>query len=117
MAVCSRTVTYQLLLWKNRVTKLLVSREKLTHLSQDDTALFYRPHFDNDIHSHMSLGVGLRGGAFITFEPKFDMSLSEELGRLPTIDEVLDELKSNGTFDQFRKSCLASVQAEVYDVK
>ena len=33
--------------------------------------------------------------------------------RFPSVDEVLNKLKSNGTFDQFRKTCLASVQAEV----
>lgn len=37
----------------------------------------------------------------------------EELGPYPTVDEVLNKLKSNGTFDQFRKACLASVEAEV----
>ena len=41
------------------------------------------------------------------------MAVSEEVGSFPNIDEVLNELKRNGTFDQFRKSCLASVQAEV----
>ena len=37
----------------------------------------------------------------------------EELGPYPTVDDVLTKLKSNGTFDQFRKACLASVEAEV----
>lgn len=43
---------------------------------------------------------------------------ASEARNFPTIDDVLSELKSNGTFDKFRKSCLASLQAEVkfYDV-
>lgn len=40
------------------------------------------------------------------------MATAEE-GCFPSVDEVLNELKSNGTFDQFRKTCLASVEAEV----
>lgn len=39
--------------------------------------------------------------------------MEEQLGPFPTVDEVLNKLKSNGTFDQFRKTCLASVEAEV----
>ena len=31
----------------------------------------------------------------------------------PTVDEVLNKFKSNGTFDQFRKACLESIEAEV----
>jgi len=41
------------------------------------------------------------------------MAAGDEEGSFPSIDEVLNELKRNGTFDKFRKSCLASVQAEV----
>lgn len=37
----------------------------------------------------------------------------EQLGALPSADAVLDKLKSDGTFDQFRKTCLASIEAEV----
>lgn len=33
---------------------------------------------------------------------------------LPTVEAVLDKVKSDGTFDQFRKTCLAAVEAEVY---
>ena len=32
---------------------------------------------------------------------------------LPTPEAVLDKVKSDGTFDQFRKTCLAAVEAEV----
>ncbi|CAI8016969.1 Biorientation of chromosomes in cell division protein 1-like 1 [Geodia barretti] len=31
---------------------------------------------------------------------------------LPTVEAVLDKVKSDGTFDQFRKTCLAAVEAE-----
>lgn len=37
----------------------------------------------------------------------------EKLGPFPTVDEVLNKLKSNGTFDQFRKTCLESIEGEV----
>ena len=37
----------------------------------------------------------------------------EQLGALPGADAVLNKLKSDGTFDQFRKTCLASIEAEV----
>lgn len=40
-------------------------------------------------------------------------SPSEVAERFPSVDEVLNKLKSNGTFDLFRKNCLALVQAEV----
>ena len=33
---------------------------------------------------------------------------------LPSTEAVLDKVKSDGTFDQFRKTCLASVEAEVF---
>ena len=33
---------------------------------------------------------------------------------LPTVEAVLDKVKSDGTFDQFRKTCLAAVEAEVW---
>jgi len=36
-----------------------------------------------------------------------------ELGPFPIVDEVLNKLKSNGTFDQYRKTCLESIEAEV----
>ena len=32
---------------------------------------------------------------------------------LPSVEAVLDKVKSDGTFDQFRKTCLAAVEAEV----
>ena len=32
---------------------------------------------------------------------------------LPSVETVLDKVKSDGTFDQFRKTCLAAVEAEV----
>ena len=32
---------------------------------------------------------------------------------LPSAEAVLDKVKSDGTFDQFRKTCLAAVEAEV----
>ena len=41
------------------------------------------------------------------------MAASDEKSNCPTIDEVLNELKRNGSFDKFRKSCLSTVQAEV----
>ena len=31
----------------------------------------------------------------------------------PSAEVVLDKVKSDGTFDQFRKTCLAAVEAEV----
>lgn len=34
---------------------------------------------------------------------------------LPSAEIVLDKVKSDGTFDQFRKTCLAAVEAEVND--
>lgn len=34
---------------------------------------------------------------------------------LPSAEAVLDKVKSDGTFDQFRKTCLAAVEAEVDD--
>ena len=37
----------------------------------------------------------------------------EQLGVLPTPEAVLNKLKSDGTFDQLRKSCLANIEAEV----
>ncbi len=37
----------------------------------------------------------------------------EQLGPLPGPDTVLNKLKSDGTFDQFRKSCLAAIESEV----
>lgn len=37
----------------------------------------------------------------------------EQLGPLPSADAVLNKVKSDGTFDQFRKTCLATVEAEV----
>ena len=37
----------------------------------------------------------------------------EQLGSLPSVDAVLGKLKSDGTFDQFRKTCLAAIEAEV----
>ena len=42
-----------------------------------------------------------------------DEAEQQQLGPFPMVDEVLTKLKSNGTFDQFRKECLASVEAEV----
>ena len=41
------------------------------------------------------------------------MANEKKLGPFPTVDEVLNKLKSKGTFDQFRKTCLASIEAEV----
>lgn len=35
---------------------------------------------------------------------------------VPTVDEVLNKLKYNGTFDYFRKTCLESIEAEVRSV-
>jgi hypothetical protein len=32
---------------------------------------------------------------------------------LPEVDEVLEKLKYDGTFDCFRKACLGSIEAEV----
>jgi hypothetical protein len=32
---------------------------------------------------------------------------------LPSIQDVLDRLKSDGTFDQFRKVCLSAIEEEV----
>ena len=37
----------------------------------------------------------------------------EQLGALPSAEMVLDKLKSDGTFDQFRKTCSAAIEAEV----
>ena len=37
----------------------------------------------------------------------------EQLGTLPSAEAVLDKLKSDGTFDQFRKTCSAAIEAEV----
>ncbi len=37
----------------------------------------------------------------------------DELAPLPAPEAVLNKLKSDGTFDQFRKSCLAAIEAEV----
>ena len=37
----------------------------------------------------------------------------EQLGALPSAEVVLDKLKSDGTFDQFRKTCSAAIEAEV----
>lgn len=41
--------------------------------------------------------------------------LTSEMAELSTttVDEVLNKLKSNGTFDYFRKTCLESIEAEV----
>ncbi|KAL5471154.1 hypothetical protein EMCRGX_G029239 [Ephydatia muelleri] len=36
----------------------------------------------------------------------------EEMGALPAPDTVLNKLKSDGTFDQFRKSCLSALESE-----
>ena len=33
---------------------------------------------------------------------------------LPSVETVLNKVKSDGTFDQFRKTCLAAVEAEVH---
>ena len=33
--------------------------------------------------------------------------------QLPSTEVVLNKVKSDGTFDQFRKTCLAAVEAEV----
>ena len=41
----------------------------------------------------------------------------EQLGALPSADTVLNKLKSDGTFDQFRKTCLASIEGEVKILK
>lgn len=32
---------------------------------------------------------------------------------LPSVDSVLNKLKSDGTFDQFRRTCLSHIQGEV----
>ncbi len=32
---------------------------------------------------------------------------------LPSVDSVLNKLKSDGTFDQFRRTCLGYIQGEV----
>ena len=37
----------------------------------------------------------------------------EQLGSLPAPETVLNKLKSDGTFDQLRKSCLAAIEEEV----
>ena len=39
--------------------------------------------------------------------------IMEQLGPLPSVDAVLNKLKSDGTFDQFRKTCLSSIEGEV----
>lgn len=31
----------------------------------------------------------------------------------PSLQNILDRLKSNGTFDQFRKMCLSAIEEEV----
>lgn len=41
-------------------------------------------------------------------------TLQESPLALPSVEAVLDKVKSDGTFDQFRKTCLAAVEAEVY---
>lgn len=43
------------------------------------------------------------------------MSAEQSAGSVPypTVDEVLNKLKYNGTFDYFRKTCLESIEAEV----
>lgn len=38
-----------------------------------------------------------------------------EADALPSIQAVLDRLKSDGTFDQFRKKCLAAIEEEVHN--
>ena len=35
------------------------------------------------------------------------------MATLPTPEAVLNKLKSDGTFDQLRRSCLAAIEAEV----
>lgn len=40
-------------------------------------------------------------------------SFMEQLSPPPTPEEVLNKLKSDGTFDQLRRSCLAAIEAEV----
>ena len=37
----------------------------------------------------------------------------EQMGTLPSAEAVLDKLKSDGAFDQFRKTCSAAIEAEV----
>ena len=37
----------------------------------------------------------------------------EQLGVLPSPEAVLNKLKSDGTFDQLRKSCQATIEGEV----
>lgn len=39
-----------------------------------------------------------------------------EADALPSIQAVLDRLKSDGTFDQFRKKCLAAIEEEVHNL-
>ena len=42
----------------------------------------------------------------------------ETAAPLPSVEAVLDKVKSDGTFDQFRKACLTAVEAEVsYSLK
>ena len=40
------------------------------------------------------------------------MSKKED-ATLPNVDSVLNKLKSDGTFDQFRRTCLGHIQGEV----
>lgn len=40
-------------------------------------------------------------------------SVQEAPLAFPSAEVVLDKVKSDGTFDQFRKTCLAAVEAEV----
>ena len=36
---------------------------------------------------------------------------------LPTVGDVITKLKSDGTFDNFRKSCVNSIENEVCAIK
>ena len=44
---------------------------------------------------------------------KNNIRFMDEMGALPAPDTVLNKLKSDGTFDQFRKSCLSALESEV----
>ena len=39
--------------------------------------------------------------------------LAEPLAPLPLVQDVLERLKFDGTFDQFRKTCLSAIEEEV----
>ncbi len=39
--------------------------------------------------------------------------MNKKADTLPSVDSILSKLKSDGTFDQFRRTCLDHIQGEV----